>query len=71
MYEEKLNVNLKLAELYECGKYDETITECNKILKKDKKKHDLRLKTNPNVADKSEISDFLNVFRQNRLLRRK
>lgn len=28
MYEEKLNVNLKLAELYECGKYDETITEC-------------------------------------------
>ena len=34
--EEKLNVNLKLAELYECGKYDETITECNKILKKDK-----------------------------------
>ncbi len=36
MYEEKLNVNLKLAELYECGKYDETITECNKILKKDK-----------------------------------
>ena len=36
IYEEKLNVNLKLAELYECGKYDETITECNKILKKDK-----------------------------------
>ena len=36
MYEEKLNVNLKLAELYECGKYDETINECNKILKKDK-----------------------------------
>ena len=36
IYEEKLNVNLKLAELYECGKYNETITECNKILKKDK-----------------------------------
>lgn len=36
MYEEKLNVNLKLAELYECGKYDETITECNKILKRQK-----------------------------------
>ena len=44
IYEEKLNVNLKLAELYECGKYDETITECNKILKKCsfKSENDLR-----------------------------
>lgn len=36
MYEEKLNEYLKLAELYSHKKYDETIKECEKILKQDK-----------------------------------
>lgn len=36
VYEEKLDVCLKLVELYYDGKFDETIKECNEILKQDK-----------------------------------